>query len=84
MTGGAFLRSGFVEEYGFAFDGARQLVTSIAANALVCALQRESGPLVMVKKGGFPFGAVVALGAGCESALSELPAVDVLMTLLTF
>lgn len=83
MTGGAFLRSGFVEEHGLAFDGPDQLVAAIAPNVLVCALQREIGPLVMVKKRGLPFCAVVALGAGCDFALSELSAVDVFVTLLT-
>lgn len=84
VAGGAFLRSRLVEEDGFAFHGTRQLVASFAANVLVCALQREIGPLVMVKQRGLPLCAVVALGAGCEFALSELPAVDILVTLLTF
>ena len=84
MTGGAFFGCGFVEEHGLAFDGPRQLVASFAANVLVRSLQRKRGPLLMIKKRGLPLCAVVALGAGCESALGELPAVDVLVTLLTF
>lgn len=83
MTGGAFLWRGFVEEHGLAFNGASQLVASLAANVLVRPLQRKCRPLVMIKQRWLPLCAVVALGAGRDFGLDELPAVDVLMTILT-
>lgn len=84
MTGGAFLWTGFIEKHGLAFDHPSQLVAPVATNVLVRALQWKCGPLVMVKQRGLPFCAVVALGAGRYLALGKLPAVDVLMTVLTF
>ena len=84
MTGGAFLWRGFVEEYSLAFDRAGQLVASFAANVLVRPLQWKCRPLVMVKQRGLPLCTVMAFSARSDTTLGELPAVDVLMALLTF
>ena len=83
MTGGAFRWSGFIEEHGLAFDGARQFVATFAANVLVRSLQRKCGPFVVVKLRWLPLCAVVALGAWRHSALSKLPTVGVRMAFFT-
>ena len=84
MTGSAFLWGRFVEENGLAFNGAGQLVTSVTANVLMRPLQWKFGPLVVVKKRWLPLPAVVALGTWRDSALGELPTVNVLMAFFTF
>ena len=80
---GAFLGSGLVEKDGLAGYRPGQFVASFAADVLVRALQRESGPLIVVKQRRFPTSAVVALRARRDSSLGKLPAVDVLVALLT-
>ena len=84
MTGGAVFWSGLVEESVFAFNGAGQLVASVAVNVLVRLLQGKCRPLVMIKQRWLPLCAVVALSTRRNSALGELPAVNILMAFLTF
>ena len=84
MTGSAFFGRGHVEEHGLACDGAGQLVASFAADVLVRPLQGKCGPFIVVKQRWFPPSAVVALGAGRDSTLGKLSAVDVLVAFLTF
>ena len=84
MTGRAVLWGGSVEEHGLAFDGACQLVTCVTTNVLVRPLQWKVSPLVVIKQRWLPLCAIVALGARRDSALDELPAVNVLMALLAF
>lgn len=83
MAGGAFPGGGFVEKDGPAGYGPGQLVASFAADVLVRALQGKCSPLIVVEQRGLPASAVVALGAGRDSALGKLSAVDVLMAFLT-
>lgn len=84
VAGGAFPGGGFVEKDGAAGYGPGQLVASFAADVLVRALQGKCGPLIVVEQRGLPASAVVTLGAGRDSGLGELPAVDVLVAFLTF
>ena len=83
MTVGAFLWGGLVEKHGLAFYGSGQLVASFAADVLVRPLQWKCSPLVVVKQRWLPPSAVVALGAGRDSALGKLCGVDVLVAFLT-
>ena len=84
MTVGAYPRGGLVEEHGFAFYSAGKLVASFAADVLVRPLQWKCSALVVVKQRWLPPSAVMALGAGRDSALGKLSAVDVLVAFLTF
>lgn len=82
MAGCAVLRRGLVEQDGFAFDLAHQLVAIGAFHVRVHALQREGGAPVVIEERGFPFGAVVALGTGCDFPICELLAMRIFVALL--
>lgn len=84
MAGSAVFWRGLVEENRFVGDDFVQFVTISTLNVLVCATQGESGSLFVIEKGGLPFRAVVAVGAGGSVALGdELLSVDVLVAVLT-
>lgn len=64
MAGRAVFRGGLVEENRFVGDDFVQFVTISTLDVLVCATQGERGPLFVIEQRGFPFRAVVAVGAG--------------------
>lgn len=83
MAGRAVFRGGLVEENRFVGDDFVQFVTISTLDVLVCATQGERGPLFVVEQRGFPFRAVVAVGAGGSVALGdELLSVNVLVAVL--
>ncbi len=82
MAGSTVLGGGTVEQHRFPTDHLRHLVALSAAHIAMGSLQRKTGAPVVIEKRGFPARAVVALGAGREwTALSELPAMNVVVAL---
>jgi hypothetical protein len=59
-------------------------MTSVAADVLVGSLKRKFSPLVMIEKGRLPFGAVMTVSARRNPGFGKLPAVDILVAILTF
>jgi len=82
MAGRAILWRGFVEENGFVGDDFVQFVTISTLDVLVRATQGERGPLFVIEQRGFPFRAVVAVGARSSFPFGKLLSVDVLMAVL--
>lgn len=83
MAGRAVLWRGLVEENRFVGDDFVQFVTISTPDVLVCAAQGERGPLFVIEQRGFPFRAVVAVGARRGIAFGhELLSVDVLVAVL--
>ena len=82
MTGHAVLGCGLVEQDRLGVNGFGQFVTLCTLDVLMGATQREDGPLLVIEQGGFPFHAVVAVGAGGSLSLGKLLSVDVLVAVL--
>lgn len=83
MTTLTLLRGGLIEKDFLALDQPDLFVTAIASDIPVKPLQREGGPLVMIEQRWLPLRAVMAVHACRGSILRELPAMCVLVAILT-
>ena len=69
-----------IKQDGFVGNGANTCVAGGAAHIFVSSLQGERG-LLMIEQGRPPLSAGVALGAASDVRLSELPCMNVRVTL---
>lgn len=83
MADRALLGRGLVEQHCLSLYQPGQFVTVSAAHILVRSPQRECCSLVVVEQRRLPPGTIVTLCTTCYVRLGKLPAVDVLMALLT-
>jgi len=82
VAGGTILRSGLVEQHGFAFDLPHELVAIDAFHIRVYALKRKSSVSIVIEQRRLPLGAVVAFGTGRHVSFCELLAVRIFVALL--
>lgn len=83
MTTLTLLRGRLIEKNFLALNQPDLLVTAIASDIPVKPLQREGRPLVMIEQRWLPLRAVMAVHACRGSILRELPAMYVLVAILT-
>ena len=84
MACGTLLGRRLVEQHHLVLNWLQELVAPFAAHIAVYALQRETGPPVVVEQRRLPFAAVVAVGARRDvvGRTRKLGAVCVLVALL--
>ena len=83
MARGTLLRRGLVKEHILPFYDPHELMTRLAADVLMCSLQREDCALLVIEQGRLPFCTGVTFNAGRDAVLRELLAMHVFMALFT-
>ena len=81
VAGRAISRCGLIEEHGFGGHHSREFVALHATYILMRTTQRKLGPRFVVKEGGFPLHAGVAVRTARDVPFGELLSVDILMTI---